>query len=189
MHRWYGHRDPHVQRYEQIADYQANTWPQPRRVVVKVEVTPQGSQRRYVVTNLPEPAGQLYRDFYVQRGDVPEGPIGELKNGLSADRLSAGGFCANAFKMLVAVTAYALVVLYRQACASVEGVGSADIQTLRSRLWKVPAEVVRRSGVVRVSLPADWDHRQVWEQSLQAVRHHAERLNQVGEPPGPAQAS
>ena len=189
VHRWYGYRDPHMQRYEQITDYQAGTWPEPRRVVVKIEVTPQGSQRRYVVTNLPEPPRQLYRDFYVQRGDVPEGPIGELKNGLSADRLSTGGFCANAFKMLVAVTAYALVVLYRQACVGIEGVGNADIQTLRSRLWKVPAEVVRSSGVVRVSLPGDWEHRQVWEQSLLAVRQHAERLNQVGEPPGPAQAS
>ncbi len=46
VHRWYGYRDPHMQRYEQITDYQAGTWPQPRRVVVKVEVTPQGSQRR-----------------------------------------------------------------------------------------------------------------------------------------------
>jgi hypothetical protein len=189
VHRCYGYRDPHMRRYEQITDYQSGTWPRPRRVVVKVEVTPQGSQRRYVVTNLAEPAKALYQDFYVQRGDVPEGPIGELKNGLSADRLSCGGFCANALKMLVSVTAYALVVLYRQACSAVEGVGNADVQTLRSRLWKVPAEVVRRSGVVRVSLPGDWEHRQVWEESLQAVRQHAARLNRVGEPPGPKQAT
>ena len=80
-------------------------------------------------------------------------------------------------------------MLYRQACSAIEGVGDADIQTLRSRLWKVPAEVVRRSGEVRVSLPGEWEHRQLWEQSLQAVRQHAERVKQVGEPPGPAQAS
>jgi hypothetical protein len=184
VHRFFGHRDPHTQRYEQIADYQANTWPQPRRVVVKVEVAPQGSQRRYVVTNLPQPPEQLYQDFYVRLGDVPEGPIGELKDGLSA-----GGFCANAFEMLVAVAAYALVVLYRQACAAVEGVGDADVQTLRGRLGKVRAEVVRRSGVVRVSLPGECVHRQLWEQSLVAVRRHAERMAQVGEPPGTAQAS
>ena len=189
VHRWYGYRDPHMQRYEQITDYQAGTWPHPRRVVVKVEVTPQGSQRRYVVTNLPEPAKHLYQDFYVQRGDVPERPIGELKNGLSADRLSCGGFCANALKMLVTVTAYALVVLYRQACRAVEGVGDAEVQTLRQRLWKVPAEVVRRAGGVRVSMPGDWEHRQAWEQSLRSVREHAARLNQVGEPPGPKQAT
>jgi len=142
-----------------------------------------------VVTNLPEPAKHLYQDFYVQRGDVPERPIGELKNGLSADRLSSCGFCANALKMLVTVTAYALVVLYRQACSAVQGVGHADVQTLRERLGKVPAEVVRRGGVVRVSMPCDWEQKETWEQSLLAVREHAARLKQVGEPPGPKQAT
>jgi Transposase DDE domain group 1 len=46
VHRYYGHAEPHMQRYEQITDYQAQSWPHPRRVVVKVEATPQGSQRR-----------------------------------------------------------------------------------------------------------------------------------------------
>jgi Transposase DDE domain group 1 len=185
VHRFYGAAEPHMQRYEQIADYQAQSWPHPRRVVVKVEVTPQGSQRRFVVTNLPEPERQLYRDFYVQRGGVPERPIGQLKNGLRADRLSSGGFCANALKLLVAVAAYALAVLYREACAAVAGVANADIETLRSRLWKVPAEVRQETRRVRVSLPANWAERAVWEQALQAVGHYAGQLQQVGEPPGP----
>jgi len=190
VHNFYGYRDPHMQRFEQITDYQAGSWPAPRRVVVKVEVTPAGSQRRYVVTNLAEPPRQLYQDFYVQRGAVPEGPIGQLKNGLRADRLSCRGFCANALKMLVAVAAYALVVLYREACAGIEGVGTAEVGTLRDRLWKVPAEVVKRAGVVRVRLPGCWEHRQTWERTLLAVRQHAAVLQQVGQPPGaPPQAS
>jgi hypothetical protein len=190
VHNFYGYRDPHMQRYEEVQGYQSGGWSHPRRVVVKLEVTPAGSQRRFVVTNLEEPPRQLYQDFYVQRGDVPERPIGELKNGLSADRLSSCGFCANALKMLVAVTAYALVVLYRQACSGIAGVGNAEVGTLRERLWKVPGEVVKRAGVVRVRLPADWQHRQTWEQTLLAVRQHAGLLQQVGEPPGgPPQAS
>jgi hypothetical protein len=36
----------------------------------------------------------------VQRGDVPERPIGELKNGLHADRLSFHRFRTNALKLL-----------------------------------------------------------------------------------------
>lgn len=185
VHRHYGYREPHMQRYEQITDYQAQSWPRPRRVVVKVEVTPVGSQRRFVVTNLQEPERQLYRDFYVQRGSVPEQPIGELKNGLRADRLSSCGFCANALKLLVAVAAYALVVLYREACAGVAGVANADVQTLRSRLWKVPAEVRQEARRVRVSLPGSWPERSVWEQTLQAVGQYVGQLQQVGEPPGP----
>ena len=185
VHHFYGHAEPHMQRYEQITDYQAQSWPHPRRIVVKVEATPQGSQRRYVVTNLTEPERALYRDFYVKRGEVPEQPIGQLKNGLKADRLSSCGFCANALKLLVALTAYALVVLYREACAGVEEVANADIQTLRSRLWKVPAEVRQEARRVRVSLPANWSERPLWEQTLQAVGHYVGQLQQVGEPPGP----
>jgi hypothetical protein len=185
VHHFYGYRDPHMQRFEQIEDYQAGTWPHPRRVVVKVEVTPQGSQRRYVVTNLEDPPRQLYQDFYVRRGEVPEQPIGELKNGLKADRLSSCGFCANALKLLGAVVAYALVVLYREACADGGGVGNADVQSLRDGLGKVPAELAQGARGVRLSLPAEWPYRQTWELTLQAVRRHAERLAEVGQPPGP----
>jgi hypothetical protein len=187
VHHFYGDCEPHMQRYEQISDYQAQSWTAARRIVVKVEVMPAGSQRRYVVTNRSEPAREVYRDFYVQRGAVPELPIGQLKNGLKADRLSCSGFCANSFKLLVAVAAYALVVLYREACAGIEAVRNADIQTLRSRLWKVPAEVRREARRVRVSLPGGWQDREVWEQTLQSVSRHVEQLQEVGEPPGATQ--
>jgi hypothetical protein len=187
IHRLYGYRDPHMQRFEQITGYQAGSWPHPRRVVAKIEVTPAGSQRRFVVTNLQEPAQRVYQEFYVQRGGVPEQPIGELKNGLRADRLSSGGFCANALKLLFAVAAYALVVLYREACRGIDEVAKAAVETLRGQYWKVPAEVARGEGVVRVSLPRDWEHRPVWERTLQAVRRHATTLQAVGEPPGAAQ--
>ena len=82
-----------------MRDYQAGTWPYPRRVVVKLECTPQGSQRRVVVTNREEAPAVVYREWYTPRGAVPEQPIGELKNGLRAERLSACGFRARAFRV------------------------------------------------------------------------------------------
>lgn len=184
VHHFYGYRDPQMQRFESIGDYQAGSWPQPRRIVTKIEVTPVGSQRRFVVTNLEASAREVYQEFYVQRGEVPEQPIGELKNGLCADRLSSSGFCANALKLLFVVAAYALVVLYREACAGVEAVAKATVQTLRSQYWKVPGEVVRRNRIVQVNLPRDWENRSVWEQTLLAVGRHATTLLSVGEPPG-----
>src|SRR4051812_19805243 len=81
-YHFYGQREPHVQRFEVLEDYQAESWSRPRRVVCKVECTPQGAQRRFVVSNLSgQPAG-IYRGFYVGRGEVPEQPLDELKNGL-----------------------------------------------------------------------------------------------------------
>jgi hypothetical protein len=169
-HRCYRHREPVVQRFESLTSYQADTWPHPRRIVAKIEVTPQGSQRRFVVTNLQEPAAALYRDFYVQRGKVPEQPIGEMKNGLQADRLSACGFCANAFRLLVHTLAYAIVVLFREAVAAVPEVATASVSTLRQRLWKVGARVVTGARRIWFHLSETWPHRELWGRVLAAVQ-------------------
>lgn len=138
---FYGRRDPHVQRFEVLEDYQAGGWSRPRRLVAKIERTPQGSQRRFVVTNLSGDPQGLYLGFYVRRGHVPEHPFDELKNGLQADRLSASGFRANGLRLLLAVVAYALVVLFREATADVAELAGATVSTLRQRLWKVCAWV------------------------------------------------
>jgi hypothetical protein len=169
-HRFYKHREPVVQRFESVSDYQADSWPHPRRIVVKIEVTPQGSQRRFVVTDHPEPPAEVYRDFYVQRGKVPEQPIGEMKNGLQADRLSACGFCANAFRLLVHTLAYAIVVLFREAVASVPEVATATVSTLRQRLWKLGARVVSSPRRIWLHLSESWPYRELWGRVLTAVQ-------------------
>jgi hypothetical protein len=171
-YQWYQHREPHVQHFGEVRHYQADSWPHPRRVVVKWEITPQGHQRRFVVTNCAASAPEIYQGFYVQRGAVPEQPLGELKNGLKADRLSACGFCANAFRLLQHVVAYALVVLFREATAAIEEVATASVSTLRELLWKVPAVVV--SGVRRVALhlASNWPARQLWARVWAAVNDY-----------------
>jgi hypothetical protein len=175
-YRCYGRRDPLVQRYEEVRAYQAGSWPRPRRVVAKVERTPQGGPRRFVVTNLPDEPAALYRDFSVQRGAVPEGPLGELKGGLRADRLSAHGFCANAWKLLVHTVAYALVVLFREANAGVPEVARAEVGTLRQWLWRVPAVVVVTARRVRLRLSAGGPYREVFGRVLAAVGAFVARL-------------
>jgi hypothetical protein len=176
-HHFYRHREPVVQRYESIPGYQADTWPHPRRIVAKIEVTPQGSQRRFVVTDLTAPAADVYRDFYVQRGRVPEQPIGEMKNGLQADRLSACGFCANAFRLLVHALAYAIVVLFREAVATVPEVATATVSTLRQRLWKVAARVVTTPRRIWLHLAERWPYQEVWGRVLTAVRTYVGQLS------------
>lgn len=175
-HHWYQHREPHVQRFESITDYQADSWPHPRRIVCKIEVTPQGSQRRFVVTNRTEPAAWIYRDFYVQRGKVPEQPIGEMKNGLQADRLSACGFCANAFRLLVHTLAYAIVVLFREAAAAVPEVATATVSTLRQKLWKVGARVMTSARRIWLRFSSSWPYRSLWERVLTAVQAFVAQL-------------
>lgn len=188
-HHWYQHREPSVQRFEEILDYQAEGWPHPRRIIAKIEVTPQGSQRRFVVTYLlPEGAEAVYRDFYVQRGRVPEQPIGEMKNGLQADRLSACGFCANAFGLLVHTVAYALVVLFREAVAAIPEVATATVSTLRQRLWKVGAVLVSSSRRIWLHISETWPHWGLWRRVLAAVTGFVSQVR-GGIRPGPGVAA
>ncbi len=128
------------------------------------------------MTNLNAKPDEVYRDFYVQRGAVPEQPIGELKNGLRADRLSACGFCANAWRLLVHVVAYALVVLFRAANAQVPEVAQAEVGTLRQRLWKVPAVLGISARRVVLRLSAGWPFREVLGRVLEAVTAFVGRL-------------
>ncbi len=174
----YGRCDPHVQRFESLPDYQADGWSRPRRIVAKVEINPQGSQRRYVITNLQEPADEVYRDFYVQRGAVPEQPIGELKNGLSGDRLSACGFCANSWRLLIHTVAYAVVVLFREANASVPEVATAQVGTLRQHLWKVGAVLLVSGSRIVFHVSSSWSGRELWGRVGEAVRTFAACLRE-----------
>jgi len=186
-HRCYQHREPSVQRFEALTDYQADGWAHPRRIVAKIEVTPQGSQRRFVVTNQDDPPAAVYRDFYVQRGAVPEQPIGEMKNGLSCDRLSACGFSANAFRLLVHTVAYAIVVLFREAVTAVPEVATATVSTLRQRLWKVGAVVVTSARQIVLRLSETWPRVGLWGRVQSAVQAFVEQLR-GGPEPGPAAA-
>lgn len=175
-YRFYGYRDPHVQRFEEVRDYQAGSWSRPRRVIAKVEINPHGSQRRFVVTNRPEPPAAIYHGLYTPRGAVPEQPIGEMKNGLRCDRLSACGFCANAFRLLVHALAYAVVVLFREAAAAVPEVATATVGTLRQRLWKTGAVVVTSAKRVWLHVSETWPYRGVWLRVQQAVAQFVSRL-------------
>jgi len=95
------------QLFHSFTDYQAGSWPGPRRIVTKVEITKTGgSNIRHGVTNMSGLAADIYREFYTQRGNVPERPLGELKNGLMMDRLSSHRFLANGQKLMTHVLAY-----------------------------------------------------------------------------------
>ena len=51
-YNWYHDREPHLQHFESIEDYQADGWSRARRIVVKFEINPQGTNQRFVITML-----------------------------------------------------------------------------------------------------------------------------------------
>jgi hypothetical protein len=178
-YNFYQHREPHVQRFESIEDYQAGSWTRPRRIIVKVEINHLGTNRRFVVTNLSGHPQGIYRGFYVQRGAVPEKPIGELKNGLQADRLSFHRFRANSMKLLEHMLAYALVVLHREATAAIPEVARAEVNTLRVRLWKIAAVVKTSVRRIWFHISSHWPYRELWLQVQHALTAFVEAVRQA----------
>lgn len=177
---WYHHREPHVQRFEVINDYQAQTWSRPRRIIAKIEINPQGTNRRFLVTNLPGNPKSIYQRVYVKRGDVPESPIGELKKGLFGDRLSSHHFRANAMKLVEHMIAYALVVLYREAVAdAVPELAKAEVSTWRQQLWKVGARVVTTGRRIWFQLSETWPFRSLWIRAHEAASAFVEQLQHL----------
>jgi len=95
--------------------HQARSWPVARRIVIKVEVNEEGSNRRVVVTDRPGAAllpGATYEE-YADRGES-ENRHKELKRGLATDRLSDHRYMANLFRLYLHVAAYSLLVRMRQ---------------------------------------------------------------------------
>jgi hypothetical protein len=176
---FYGQREPAVQRFEVLEDYQAETWSRPRRIVAKIEINRHGSNRRFVVTNLSGHGQGIYHGFYVQRGDVPERPIGELKNGLHMDRLSFHRFRANGLKLLEHTLAYALVVLHREATASIPEIAQAEVHTLRQHLWKVGAVVKTSVRRIWFHFSTTWPQRRLFERVYAAVREFVASLRRA----------
>jgi len=179
-YHWYHHREPSVQRFEVINDYQAQTWPRPRRIIVKLEINPKGTNRRFVVTNLPGNPRSIYHNVYVRRGDVPESPIGELKKGLFGDRLSSHHFRANGMKLVEHMIAYALVVLYREAVAdAVPELAKAEVSTWRQLLWKVGARVVTSGRRIRFQFSQTWPFQSLWIRAHEAASAFAQQLQRL----------
>jgi hypothetical protein len=99
-------------------EYQAQTWPGPRWVVVKCEANARGTNRRAVVSNRPgaRVLPQATYDEYADRGES-ENRNKELKCELSADRLSDHRYLANCFRLHMHTLACNLLVRLRRLVA------------------------------------------------------------------------
>jgi hypothetical protein len=164
----------------QFDDYRAESWSRPRRIIAKCEVTAQGGpNRRFVVTNLTDRPEAVYHGLYVKRGNYPERGIQELKHGLQMDRLSSHRFFANAFTLQCHVLAYALWVLFREANAGVPEVAKCQLQTVRTKLFKVGA--LAQTSVRRIwfRVSASWPGRDLLARVCEAVSGYTSALGRL----------
>jgi hypothetical protein len=121
--------------------YAAETWDQPRRVIVKAEHWAEGPNTRFVVTNHSGDPQELYDRGYCARGEM-ENRIKEQQLGLFADRTSCHRFLANQFRMLLSAAAYVLVETLRRVGLQGTELAGAQVTTIRLKLLKIGARVV-----------------------------------------------
>jgi hypothetical protein len=154
-----------VRHFGQI-EYAASTWPGPRRVVVKAEMTAKGYNPRFVVTNLPadDPAldspERLY-GFYTDRGDV-ENRIKELKIDIRSGRTSCHRFMANQFRLMLHAAAFILLQALRGLLQNTEG-AQWQAGTLRNKLLKVGALVTESVRRIAITLPSSYPLQDLWK--------------------------
>lgn len=133
--------------------YQAESWPQQRRVIMKAEILPKGPNTRFVVTTRTDNPEELSH-WYTDRGES-ENWIKDLKNGCFADRLSCHRFWANQFRLLLHAAAYWLLDTLRRWLTSA-GIARMTLETLRLRLIKIGGWV--REWLDRVKLRLATSH-------------------------------
>jgi hypothetical protein len=148
--------------------YAAQSWRGERRVIARLEHMEQGENPRYIVTNLQGEAQSLYEDLYCARGEM-ENRIKEAQLGLFADRTSCHHFAANQFRLLLSSLAYLLIERLRALALSGTEFARLQATTLRSKLLKIGAVIVRNTRRVRVLLSSAFPYQPIFLAATRAL--------------------
>jgi len=133
-------------------EYQTlDSWNCPRRVVAKAEHLEQGSNPRFVVTTLDEPARELYEQTYCARGEM-ENRIKEQQLYLFADRTSTATIRANQIRLWFSSVGYMLMHALRRLGLKGTDMARAQCGTIRQKLLKIGARVKVTVRKVWISL-------------------------------------
>ena len=148
--------------------YGARTWKTQRRVIARLEHMDKGDNPRYIVTNLETEARSLYEDLYCARGEM-ENRIKEAQLGLFADRTSCHYFAANQFRLLLSSLAYILTERLRALALAGTEFARLQATTLRTKLLKIGAVILRNTCRVRVLLSCAFPHQAIFVAAARAL--------------------
>ena len=142
-----------VRRFAQFYDA-AHSWRRVERIIARVEAGPEGTDTRFIVTNLEGGrAKHLYEGLYCARGRA-ENHIKAWKNHLAADRTSCHAPEANQFRLFLHAGAYWLLWSMRRLMPPRSAWRVMQFDTLRLRLLKLAARVVELKKQVKIHLPS-----------------------------------
>lgn len=141
--------------------YAARSWNRERRVIARLEHGPLGSDARFIVTSLAGDAAELYERLYCGRGEA-ENRIKEAQLDLFGRRGSCHRYAANQMRLLLAALAYTLMINLRRLALAGTELQQACTATIRTRLLKIGAAVLRNTRRVRLMLASEHPLREVF---------------------------
>jgi hypothetical protein len=141
-----------VRRFKEFYDA-AQSWSRVERIIARVEAGPEGTDTRFIVTNLAGGRPKLvYERLYCMRGRA-ENRIKAWKNHLAADRTSCHEAEANQFRLFLHAGAYWLLWSLRRLMPQRSSWRVMQFDTLRLRLIKIAARVVELKKQIKIHLP------------------------------------
>jgi Transposase DDE domain group 1 len=149
-----------VRRFAEFR-YAAKTWQAPRCIIARIEASPQGSDSRFIVTNLTGAPRWLYESVYCARGQA-ENLIKAHKLHLASDRTSCTRASANQFRLLIHTAAYWLLHTLRGLAPRTSFWRDAQFDTIRIALIKVAARVTELKTRIKMALPSCYPHQTSW---------------------------
>jgi hypothetical protein len=151
----------------------SKTWSRSRRIIGKAEITANGENPRFLVTNLP-PEGfaeeqdlnrflpcRLYEELYCARGNM-ENMLKQQVLDLQADRLSTHHLASNQLRLWFATLAYLLLERLRSFGLVGTELAQATVGSVRLKLLKVAAQVTVSVRRVYVQLSSAYPFQQMF---------------------------
>ena len=141
--------------------YAAASWKRTRGVIVKAEVSDQGTNPRLVVTNVAQSSRHIYDALYCARGEM-ENRIKEQQLDLFADRTSCHRWWANQWRLLLSSLAYCLMEAIRRLALAGTELARAQCRTIRLKLLKVGAVILRNTRRIRFWLSGAYPYQRLF---------------------------
>lgn len=148
--------------------YAADSWDIERRLITRLEFGDQGTNPRFVVTNLDLPAEILYDELYCLRGEA-ENRIKETQLDLFGTRASCHKFHANWLRLMFAALAYTLIQRLRDTALASTELARATAASIRVRLLKIGAAILRNTRRIRIMLASHHPLRDTFLIAAQAL--------------------
>jgi len=148
--------------------YASRNWDRERRVIARLEHGAQGANPRFVVTSLAGDAAVLYERLYCARGEA-ENRIKEAQLDLFGRRASCSRFAANQLRLLLAALAYTLMINLRRLGLQGTELERACTATIRLKLLKIGAAIVRNTRRVRLLLASHHPFKHVFLSAARAL--------------------